>query len=298
MSRNYILLTAARNESQYISTAIESVLDQTIRPVAWFIVDDGSSDQTGEIIRSFGRTHTFIKVFQAEHSSERSFGSKDKAINVAFALARELDFDFVGIQDADISFERSDYYQRVLDAFRKNQKLGVSGGYIHELGRVGWASRKANSPDSVAGAIQMFRRECFEQIGGYTPLHFGGEDWLAQLNAKMFGWEVAADRKLVAYHHRCTSSVGGRPKGLFRLGMMDASFGSHPLFELFKCVRRASEKPLVVGSIIRLSGYCWWKACGRPAVVERRTIEYLRKDQLGKIVMWLRRMVALSSTQM
>ena len=119
-----------------------------------------------------------------------------------------------------------------------NAALGVSGGYIFEPWKGIWQKRMANSPDSVAGGIQMFRRTCFEQIDGYTSMPFGGEDWLAELDARRAGWTVQAIPALPAYHHRPTSSADGRLRGLFRLGMMDASFGSHPLFEVLKCVRR------------------------------------------------------------
>jgi poly-beta-1,6-N-acetyl-D-glucosamine synthase len=176
MRNQYILLTAAKNEADYIGEAIQSVLRQSVHPLAWFIVDDGSTDQTARIIERFAAQHSFLRLLSSGGGSERSFGSKDKAINAAYAAAKSLDFDFIGILDADIALERSDYYEMILRRFRSNPGLGIAGGYIYERSNSRWQCRKGNAEDSVAGGVQMFRRACFEQIGGYIPMHHGGED--------------------------------------------------------------------------------------------------------------------------
>jgi poly-beta-1,6-N-acetyl-D-glucosamine synthase len=281
--QTYVLLTAAKNEADYIGLTIESVLRQTVRPLAWFIVDDGSSDQTGEIIKRFASANPFIRLLSSGTTSERSFGSKDKAINAAYESARKLHFDFIGILDADITFEREDYYEEILGKFQNNPKLGIAGGYIHERSNGVWQCRKGNSEDSVAGGIQLFRRACYEQIGGYVPMHYGGEDWLAMIKARMSGWEVQAYPEYPVFHYRPTSSAGGRWRGLFRLGMMDASFGSHPLFELFKCSRRLWARPVLAGSFVRFSGFAWWILSGRKPLLSSDQVAFLRKEQMAKI---------------
>lgn len=285
MDARFVLLTAAKNEERYIEHAIRSVVRQTIHPLAWHIVDDGSTDRTAEIVRDYLKAHPFIRLVSTSQSGqERSFGAKDRAINMAYALARELSFEFVSVQDADIAVERDDYYEQVLAAFTRDARLGVSGGYIFERKGEQWRQRHANSPDSVAGGIQMFRRACFDQIGGYSPLPFGGEDWLAQIDAKRAGWTVSALPDLSAHHYRSTSSADGRVKGLFRLGMMDASFGSHPAFEFIKCARRFRERPLLLGSFVRVSGYLWGRATMRAPLLPPETVAYLRREQVCRII--------------
>ena len=283
MSARYILLTAAKNEEDCIGEAIESVLRQSIPPLAWFIVDDGSTDRTAQIIQRFAAQHPFIRLLSGGGETRRSFGAKDRAINAARAAAQELEFDFIGVQDADVALERNDYYEKILGEFARQPKLGIAGGYIYERAGGEWRCRPGNSEDSVAGGIQMFRRACFDRIGGYTPLHHGGEDWLAQLDAKMAGWEVRACPELHAFHFRPTSSAGGKWRGLFRLGQMDASFGSHPIFEFFKCGRRIAAKPVLAGSLVRLAGFVWWKMAGRPAVIPPEKIFFLRREQMAKV---------------
>jgi glycosyltransferase involved in cell wall biosynthesis len=283
MQNRYVILTAAKNEEAYIAKAIESVLRQSVLPLAWFIMDDGSTDRTAAIVKGYAAKHSFIRLNSAGSREGRNFGSQYKAVMAAYNLARTLEFDFVGVQDADIAPERADYYEAVLGEFERNPRLGIAGGFIYELSKGEWRSRRSNSEDSVAGGIQMFRRKCFDQIGGYTPLYFGGSDSLALLDAQILGWEIRTrpDHKIL--HYRSTSSAGGKWRGIFRSGFEDASFGYHPVFELFKCGRRLTHRPFVLGSAVRLCGYTWWNLSGRSAVIPAEKVEFLRKEQMAKL---------------
>lgn len=285
MTNRYVVLTAAKNEDRYIAATIESVLRQTTRPAAWFIVDDGSTDKTAEIVASYAIAHPFIHLLSTSAGAKRSFGAQYRAINAAYEVAcTTLDFDFVAMQDADIELPQSDYYSRLIASFESEPRLGVSGGYIHERAGTEWKCRPSNSTQAVAGGIQMFRRICFDAIGGYKPLAFGGEDWLAQLDVKAIGWTVRPVTQLPVHHHRPTSTADGRTRGLFRMGMRDASFGSHPLFELLKCLRRAGEKPYLLGSAIRYAGYTWFACTGPGPVIPSDKVGPLRADQVSRLL--------------
>jgi biofilm PGA synthesis N-glycosyltransferase PgaC len=117
MRNRYVLLTAAKNEDAYIGETISSVLRQSVRPTAWFIMDDGSSDRTAEIVERFAAEHPFIRLNSAGSRGGRNFGSQYKALHAAYELARPMAFDFVGVQDADIAPERVDYYETILGEF-------------------------------------------------------------------------------------------------------------------------------------------------------------------------------------
>jgi biofilm PGA synthesis N-glycosyltransferase PgaC len=283
MQNRYVLLTAAKNEASYIGETIESVLKQSIHPIAWFVMDDGSTDDTAAIVRKFAAQHPFIHLHSGGEGQGRNFGSQYKAIRAAYELARHLDFDYVGVQDADIAPQSADYYASILKAFSQDPGLGIAGGYIYERANGNWCCRKGNSTDSVAGGVQLFRRACYEKIDGYKPLKLGGSDWLAQIEARMAGWEAVAFPEYPVYHYRPTSSANGRLRGLFRLGLMDASFGSHLLFEMIKCCRRLGESPPLVGSIIRFSGYLWWRVNAREPLIGSNQVTFLRKKQSAKI---------------
>lgn len=279
----YVLLTAAKNEEAYIGETIRSVVRQTASPRAWFIVDDGSSDRTAAIVEQYARQYPFIRLCSAGSRGGRNFGSQYKALQAAFEMARTLDFDCVGVQDADIAPQRADYYACVLREFAQDNRLGLCGGYIYERAKGVWRSRPANAEDSVAGGVQMFRRQCFEQIGGYKPLHYGGSDHLAQLQVQMQGWQVKTLPDHPVYHYRPTSSAGGYWRGLFRCGLEDASFGYHPLFEFVKCGRRLWKRPYVVEGVFRFSGYLWWHLSGRSPLIQQDQVQFLRHKQVAKL---------------
>ena len=283
MTAQYVLLTAAKNEEAYIGEAIKAVVRQTAAPLAWFIMDDGSSDRTAQIIESFAAKHPFIRLQSADSREGRNFGSQYKALQAAYALARPMEFDFVGVQDADIAPDREDYYATIREEFRRMPRLGIAGGFIYERVNGTWKCRRGNSADSVAGGIQMFRRQCFEQIGGYTPLFYGGSDSLAQIEAQLLGWEVRTRPDQKIFHYRATSTAGGRWRGFFRWGLEDASFGNYPVFELFKCCRRITSPPVVLGSLVRFSGYLWWNLTGRKPVIQPEKVAFLRRQQMAKL---------------
>ena len=287
MKNRYVLITAAKDEEACIGDVISYVVRQTIKPVAWFIVDDGSSDRTVSIIQSFAEKHPFIHLHSAGSQGGRNFGSQYKAIMAGYELAKQMEFDFLGVTDADQAPEPVNYYETLLREFHRNPRVGVASGLVHERPRGVWESRQGNSKDSVA-ASALFRRSCFEQIGGYTPLVHGGSDWLIQLKAKMAGWEVLVRTDLPILHYRPTSSAGGIWRGLFRAGLMDASFGSHPIFEFLKCCRRIPVHPFFLGSVVRYCGFLWWKLAFRKPLIPAEAVTALRKEQLSKLRAWMR----------
>ncbi|MGO9203145.1 MAG: glycosyltransferase family 2 protein [Limisphaerales bacterium] len=278
----YILLTSAKNEEDYIAKALESVVRQSVLPVAWVIVDDASTDRTGSIIQTYAARHSFIHGLSAGSGEERNFGSKDKAIQAAYARVKGLAADFVGVQDADVAPEDRDYYETVLRQFDRDPRLGLTGGCVYE--RVGeeWQHRMSSWDDSIPGCVQMFRRECFERIGGFQRLDYGGSDTAAQLEVERLGWKAYTCRDRKVWHYRTTSSAGGVWQGCFRSGLCDASFGCHPVFEVCKCLHRLPSPPFG-GSMVRLCGYFWWKVVRREPLISRELVSFLRRREMTKL---------------
>ena len=289
MNPRYVLLTAAKDEETFIAEIIQSVLRQTVLPTAWFIMDDGSTDRTAAIVENFAAKHPFIHLQSAGARGGRNFGSQYKAVMAAYALAKPLEFDFVGVVDADQAPERADYYESTLGEFQRNLRLGIASGFLYERynGSNLWECRRSNSRDSVAGGTALFRRQCFDQIGGYTPLFYGGSDWLVQIEAKIAGWEITTRPDLHIFHYRPTSSAGGIWRGLFKAGQMDASFGSLTLFEFLKCCRRVTTNPYFFGSVVRYAGFLKWKLAGRKPLVRPEAVAFLRKEQAAKLRRWV-----------
>jgi len=219
MERNrYVLITSAKNEGKYIRNTLNSVLSQDMVPIKWVVVSDGSSDDTDNILKEYELKHNIIKYIRNESSMELGFSSKVLSIKIAYEYLKKYDFEFIGILDGDVSFDKK-YYEKIINKFNDNPKLGISGGYIYEEDSDAiYTSRKTNRERCVAGAVQMFRRECFERSGGLYPIRYGGEDTLAEIMARVYGWEVRAFPEFQVFHHNPGYMKRGIWRERFRLG--------------------------------------------------------------------------------
>lgn len=250
----YVLITAAKNEELYIEKTILSILNQTIIPEKWVIVSDGSTDRTNNIVEQYCNKYIFIDFIALSPNKERNFGSKVNALNKALKKLEGMEFDFIGNLDADVTLDKS-YYEKVFRKFQSNPKLGIAGGII--LDCVGEKELPQNiSLNSVAGAIQVFRKECFDKIGNYIPFKYGGEDAYMEIMARMLGWDVQTLAELKVLHHRPTGTgMGSLSKANLRSGKMFYTLGYSPIFLLVRCFYRVFDKPVLIGSILNILGY-------------------------------------------
>ncbi|MEN6373601.1 MAG: glycosyltransferase family A protein [Smithella sp.] len=282
--KNYVLITAARNEEKYIENTIKSIIAQTILPVKWIIVSDGSTDTTDEIVLNYSENHKFITLIRktVKNNGQVDFSSKVHAIEMGYEKLVEIKYDFIGILDSDVTFD-SFYYEKILKKFDQNPKLGIAGGVILDQYEDNCVRRSPKKSNYVSGCIQLFRRKCFEDIGGLSPVKKGGEDTIAVIIALMKGWEVEAFEELEVYHHKHNRTTRGRLKEAFRTGQMFYSLGSHPLFEILKSIRSITAEPYVLYAITRTWGYLmpYCKRQIRPVTEE--FIRFLRKEQIAKL---------------
>lgn len=278
----YVLITPAHNEEAFIETAIESVLAQTVRPLRWVVVNDASTDSTREIVERHAQRHDFVRLVNVDRSGGRHFGNKVLAFNRGLEELQGLDFDFIGNLDADISFE-PDYVESVLRELEQEPTLGIAGGTVHTRVGDGFQSQVV-APDSVAGAVQMFRRACFEQIGGYLVLPLGGIDAAAEVTARMYGWKVRTFPEYRVFEHRRTGSATYRPLAArVTEGRRMHSLGYGFLFFLARQVYRAMEPPRLLGSAAALFTFVTSKLNGAPVVLPRETVRFLRTEQRQKL---------------
>ncbi len=278
----YVLLTAAHNEEAHIQRTLQSVVSQLHRPGKWVVVSDRSTDRTAQIVQEFAGRHDFIELVEVREGKGREFASKVHALRLGYERLQHLDHEFIGILDGDISFE-PEYYIELLSRFARDPKLGLCGGFIYEEDAGQFKSRKTNTAISVAGAIQLFRRECYEAIGGLQPIPYGGEDWCAEVGVRMRGWTVQAFPDLKAFHHRPTGTGGNLLRYWYRQGKMDYAFGSLPSFEVVKCARRVRENPFGFGAFARWVGFVGSWISRSPRLVSKEFIDYLRQEQRQRL---------------
>ena len=245
---NYVLITAARNEAAMIKATIESVVAQTVRPVRWVIVDDGSTDGTSDIVEAYLSGHEWIELLRRPPRQHRTFAGKVHAFNAGFERVASLQPDLVGNLDADISFS-PDHFEFLIGKLAEDPALGVVGtAYTEE----GWDSTQDSfeGATSVHGACQLFRSQCFTEIGGYVPHRGGGIDWIAVTTARMKGWKTRNFPDRWFHHHRTMGTAERSPVGaMFDYGKKDFFLGGSPLWQVFRVGYRMTKKPLVVGGL-------------------------------------------------
>ena len=275
----YVLITPARNESAFIEETIRSMIAQTQLPLRWVIVSDGSTDGTDEIVERYTPAHDWIELVKLPPRQERNFAAKVLAVRAGYERVQNLPFEVVGNMDADVSFPE-DYFAYLMDKFESTPELGVAGTHYIEGDFHSYRDSYINV-HHVNGQIQLFRRACFDEIGGYVPIKGGGIDWVAVTTARMKGWLTYSYDERVFHHHRKMGTAGGSElQARFHYGKKDYFLGGHPLWQLFRGTFQMAKRPYVIGGLALLAGYawCWARRTERP--VSRQLIEFHRGEQL------------------
>jgi glycosyltransferase involved in cell wall biosynthesis len=278
----YVLITPAKNEDEFIESTIQAVAKQTRLPLKWVIVSDGSTDRTDEIAQRYASRCPWIDFVRLPEGAERTFAGKVGAFNAGYARVKDLSFDAVGSLDADITFPE-DYFAYLLDRLAEDPRLGLAGTPFSEDGMV--YDYRYSSVEHVSGACQLFRRECYEGIGGYVPVKGGGIDVIAVLSARMKGWRTRTFLDRASVHHRPMGSANQRNRvaASFKLGQRGYRLGFHPLWQLFRSVYQLTKPPYVTGGVALFLGYFWsmFRRAHRP--VSREMIAFQQRDQMRRL---------------
>ncbi len=278
----YVLITPARNEEAFIEKTIQSMIQQTVLPIKWVIVNDGSTDSTSRIVNQYLATHAWIEMIELPQNRERNFAKKVHCFNVGYERVKSIRYEVIGNVDADISFAE-DYFEFLLGRLIADTSIGVIGTFFNEKGYSSDTDTMAGQ-DYVTGACQLFRRKCFEDIGGYIPNKAGGVDWVAVTSARMIGWNTRSFREKSFSHHRSSGTAQqGRLAAAFFMGKKDYYLGGHPVWELFRVFYRMTKKPLLFGGFVLGVGYSWalLRRIDRP--VSGELMRFHRKEQLLKL---------------
>ena len=287
MNRNdlgYVLITPAHDESLFIGKAFQSVVSQTILPRLWVIVDDNSSDQTPEILDRYARTTEWIVALHTGKSTFRAFPSKVYSFNAGYdyITKKGVPYDLIGNLDADISFS-ADYFEYLLAQFYANPLLGVAGTDYLENDFHSARNTKA-SKCHVNGQCQLFRKECFDDIGGYKPIDFYGEDLFAIIMARYRGWETNSFSERVFLHHR---PMGTKSAGVlvarFNHGRHEYVLGNSFLWQLLRAAYWTKNKPHVLGGIMLFLGYVWSFLRGNAIVLAPQVLKVYRREQYQRL---------------
>ena len=280
---SYVLISPAFNEEAFVEKTIQSVISQTILPVKWVIVSDGSTDGTDEIVNKYKTENSWIELIRLPVHRDRQFAAKVRAFNVGYENLRNIRYEVIGNLDADISFE-PDYFEFLIKKFGENSKLGVAGTPFVEDGGYSSIFDSFEGGKHVAGGCQLFRKKCFDDIGGYIPNEAGGIDWIAVTTARMKGWRTQSFPEKVFYHHRSLGTGNGNKiTSHFNYGRKDYYLGNHPLWESIRILYRCSKRPFLIGSLVTLSGYFWAFLTRTKRPISKELMKFHRDEEMRKL---------------
>jgi biofilm PGA synthesis N-glycosyltransferase PgaC len=279
---SYVLITPARNEAAFIELTLKSVVAQTVRPLKWVIVSDGSTDGTDEIVAKYLADNPWIELLRMPERRERHFAGKVHAFNAGYARVKDLPFEIVGSLDADLSFD-SEYFLFLLAKLAENPELGLVGTPFQDGPNKTYDFRFV-SIEHVSGACQLFRRQCFEDIGGYKPVKGGGIDHIAVLTARMKGWKTCTFTEKMSIHHRPMGTADrGTFKARFKTGSLDYALGGHPIWELFRTCYQMSRRPVLIGGLTLLAGYLWASVTRAERPISPELVKFRRSEQMHRL---------------
>ncbi|WP_423821310.1 glycosyltransferase family A protein [Salinisphaera sp. SPP-AMP-43] len=282
-----LVISPMRDEARFVDAAIEAMLTQTVRPAAWVIVDDGSSDDTALQVARYAAQSDFIHLIQRNDRGRRRVGAGViEAFNHGLAHAPIDDWRYIVKLDADITYGPR-YIETMLAAFAVDPKLAAISGRVYRP-EPGGDVEERKSPDMVAGPFKFYRREAFEAIGGFEQtLQWDGIDIH---RARMTGWRTAnidhPDARI--HHHRLMgSSQVSIVHGRLRWGRGIHFMGYHPAYVAAVGIYRMPEKPYVIGGLLIMTGYFHATARRRPQYpdpVFRADLQRWQKARLAKLV--------------
>jgi len=278
----YVLITPAHNEEQFIGGTIDGVLAQSLLPQKWVIVNDRSTDGTGQVVEKKTAGIPFVTLVNLNSSGGRDFGRKALAFGRALEELKGLDYEYIGNLDADISV-LPNYFASLMREFELDPQLGLAGGMVYTKSGQGYITGD-KTLDSVGGAVQMFRKGCFEEVGGYLPLEHGGIDAAAEITARMKGWKVRKFPEQAVYEQRRTGTANmGLLKSKIQEGRRFYSLGYGLVFYLLRCIYRAGNPPYVIGSGLAFWGFLNSLLRQKPLALPPELAAYLRREQRAKL---------------
>ena len=277
----YVIITPVRDEQQHVESTIRSVLAQTIRPIEWIVVDDGSRDRTTEIVGAYARSHGWIRLIKRNNRGFRQSGAGVvQAFYDGFNQLSTNNWDFVVKLDGDLSFAPN-YFARLFMQFHDDSALGIAGGSVfHDVN--GSLKLEKGPRFHVRGATKVYRRQCWEQLGGLITAP--GWDIVDEARANLLGWKTASFDDIGIIHQRYTGTAESKWRDQIKNGKAYYVAGYHPLFMAAKCVYRVTSKPFIFGSVCMACGFLSGYLHNHSRVNDRVLVDYIRRQQLRRLL--------------
>ena len=255
-SRRYLLITPCRDEAGYARRTLESVARQTIAPALWIIVDDGSTDQTPQILAEYAAKLPYLKII---HRADRGFRKLGGGVIDAFYSGYDTidpsQFDYVCKLDLDLDLPPR-YFQTLIERMEENPRIGTCSGKPWFLGSGGRRVSEMCGDENSVGMVKFYRTACFQQIGGFVrELMWDGIDGH---RCRMLGWiAVSWDDPALNFEHLRPMGTSHRNwwTGRVRHGIGQYYMGTGLIYMTASAVFRMTRPPILLGGIAMFWGY-------------------------------------------
>lgn len=278
----YAIITPAKNEETFIKEMIESVAHQTILPDRMIVVDDGSDDATVSIVQDLIKVYNWLELISLDTKSEKRSGGVKvvQAFNAGLKTINLTSYDFIVKLDADISLP-NDYFEGVIDEFKKDDKVGMCGGVI--VNRVNGENMIEHDSDfHIRGALKAIRTACYLSIGGFKEVW--NWDSLDEMEAMYNGWSTKVIEKYVI-HFRVTSSAYDFKEHCLKSGR-DAYQMRCGLFLLIKrTIGHAFKKPYLFGGYFYVQGYIIGILRKDPRIISSEMSRFISRFHIKRFLM-------------
>jgi len=293
----YVLISPCRNEAQFMRQTLESVLAQSIRPAKWVIVDDGSTDQTPQILAAYARQHEWIEIVTRSDRGRRAVGpGVMEAFYAGYDTINPDDYDYFCKLDLDLRLPPR-YFEILMQRMVANPRLGTCSGkaYLEEEGAL---VAEGHGDETSLGMTKFYRIACFKEIGGFVrQVMWDGIDCH---RCRMKGWIACSwDEPELRFVHlrRMGSSQQSIFAGRMRQGFGYYFMGTGLLFMTAAAINRISEKPYVLGGLAMLWGYIKGAAQRKPRYEDPAFRRFLRRYQRRALLVGKKRAIEEISRQ-
>ena len=283
--RRYCLITPCRDEAKFGARTLASVAAQTVPPAKWVVVDDGSTDQTPQLLAEWAEKLPYLQVItRADRGDRKLGGGVIDAFYEGYAAVDPADFDYVCKLDLDLELPPT-YFERLMERMEADPRLATVSGKPYFPTDDGKMVSEMCGDENSVGMTKFYRVEAFEQVGGFVrELMWDGIDGH---ECRRHGWKAASvDGPDLRFTHLRPMGTSHKNwwTGRVRHGRGQWFMGTAPLYMVASAVYRMTRPPIVIGGLAMLWGYFGAMLAGAPRYGGPEFRRFLRRFQRDCLV--------------
>ena len=275
----HVVVTPVNDEADFLPLLIESMVEQTIKPVIWAIVDDNSTDGSVEIMEKAASDYEWIVCGRARFEGRRARGARiAKLFNFGISLCGN-NWEYCSKIDADMILPH-DYFEKIFAKFEGNRGLGIASGNCRIKTVIGYKKENTRN-DHTRGGLKTYKKACFDEIGGVREVD--GWDGIDNALANMKEWKTENFHDIIAFHGRITGGRAGRLKSQFEAGKFAHRMGYFFPYIVARSVFEMTRWPYILSGVSMLLGFISCVLRKEAQFDEEDVLKFIREEQKGRL---------------